>query len=166
MTLARTLPSRAVDLSGGVTQPPTSVDRLVVHQLDLARPAPGGIDTCVRGLISHAPDGVTFAVVGVDAGAEVSGRRLGVWEQHEVGGRTSWFLPVARLDAGNQARRIPHSLRLVLGLARYRRRLPEFTLLQAHRADVAAAARVVLRHPLAYMVHTQQAGLTHANSDS
>jgi glycosyltransferase involved in cell wall biosynthesis len=142
------------------------VERLVVHQLDLARPAPGGIDTCVRGLIRHAPEGVDFAVVGVDSGADVPGRRLGVWERHDVGGRTAWFLPVARLDAGDQNRRVPHSVWLAAGLVRYRARLPEFRLLQAHRADVAAAARTVLRRPLAYMVHTQQSGLTGATSDS
>ncbi|TGD71877.1 WecB/TagA/CpsF family glycosyltransferase [Mangrovimicrobium sediminis] len=138
----------------------------MVHQIDLARPAPGGIDTCIRGLISHAPEGVTFAVVGVDSGADLPERELGVWERYELGGRSAWFLPVTRLDAGDQNRRVPHSLRLAMGLLRYQARLPDFSVLQAHRADVAAASSLLLRRPLAYMVHTQETGLTHGKSDS
>jgi len=146
--------------------PPGVVDRLVVHQIDLARQSPGGIETCIRGLVRHAPEDVTFAIVGVDAGGVVEGRRLGQWEQHRVGERVVWFLPVVRLDPGDQRRRIPHSARLAAGLVRYRHALPASTVVQAHRADVAAVASRVLRRPLAYFVHTQEHGLTGATSDS
>ncbi|WP_315096998.1 glycosyltransferase [uncultured Cellulomonas sp.] len=146
--------------------PPGVVDRLVVHQIDLARQSPGGIETCIRGLIRHAPAEVTFAVVGVDAGGHVEGRRLGRWEQHRIGERVAWFLPVVRLDPGDQNRRIPHSVRLAAGLVRFRGALPASTVVQAHRADVAAVASRVLRRPLAYFVHTQEHGLTGATSDS
>lgn len=146
--------------------PPAVVDRLVVHQIDLARQSPGGIETCIRGLIRHAPADVTFAVVGVDAGGAVPGRELGQWELHRIGERTAWFLPVVTLDPGDQRRRIPHSLRLAAGLVRHKRMLPASTVVQAHRADVAAVAARVLRRPLAYFVHTQEHGLTGATSDS
>jgi len=146
--------------------PPATVDRLVVHQIDLARQSPGGIETCIRGLIRHAPQDVTFAVVGVDAGGLVPGRRLGEWEQHRIGERVAWFLPVVRLDPGDQRRRIPHSLRLATGLVRHKGSLPASSVVQAHRADVAAVAARVLKRPLAYFVHTQEHGLTGATSDS
>ncbi|NLF05956.1 MAG: glycosyltransferase, partial [Actinomycetales bacterium] len=145
--------------------PPTSVDRLVVHQTDAARPSPGGIDSCLRGLLRYSPAGMTIAVVGVDVG-DVPGRRLGQWELHRWGSRSAWFLPVVSLDPGNQRRRVPHSVRLVAGLARFRSRLPRAEVVQAHRADVAAAVRVLLRRPLAYFVHNQAAGLTGQTSDS
>ena len=145
---------------------PRWVDRLVVHQFDAARPSPGGIDTCIRGLIRYAPVGAVIAVVGVDAGAEVPGRKLGTWERHELGGRTLWFLPVVTLDPGNQRRLVPHSLRLMAAVARFRSRLPEAAVVQAHRADTAFALRALLRRPLVYFIHTQEAGLTGATSDS
>ncbi|WP_157465496.1 glycosyltransferase [Cellulomonas sp. Leaf395] len=146
--------------------PPDVVDRLVVHQIDLARQSPGGIETCIRGLVRHAPADVTFAIVGVDAGGLVEGRQLGRWEQHRVGDRLVWFLPVVRLDPGDQRRRVPHSVRLAAGLVRYRGALPASGVVQAHRADVAAVAARVLGRPLAYFVHTQEHGLTGATSDS
>lgn len=145
---------------------PTTVSRLIVHQIDLARPAPGGIETCIRGLVRFAPDDVTFAVIGVDAGGEVLGRRLGRWELHTVGERTVWFMPVAHLDPGDQRRLIPHSVRLSAGLVRFRRSLPASAFAQAHRADVAAVVERLLRRPLAYFVHTQENGLTGQTSDS
>lgn len=144
---------------------PATVDRLIVHQVDPARPSPGGIDSCLRGLLRYAPVGTTIAVVGVDVGG-VPERRLGQWELHRWGSRSAYFLPVATLDPGDQRRRIPHSVRLVAGLVRFRSRLPHAQVVQAHRADVAAAARTLLRRPLAYFIHNQAAGLTGATSDS
>jgi len=146
-------------------RPPSTVNRLIVHQVDAARPSPGGIDSCLRGLLRYSPPGMTIAVVGVDVGG-VPERRLGQWEHHRWGTRSAYFLPVVSLDPGNQRRRVPHSARLVAGLARFRSRLPHAELVQAHRADVAAAVRPLLRRPLAYFIHNQAAGLTGATSDS
>lgn len=148
------------------SRPPQQVDCLVVHQFDAARPSPGGIDTCIRGLVRYAPKDLTMAIVGVDSGAPVIGRRLGEWELLEIGGRAVWFLPVARLDPGNQSRRVPHSVRLMAGVARYRSRIPQARIVQAHRADTATALRTLLGIPLVYFIHTQRAGLTSATSDS
>jgi len=36
---------------------------------------------------------------------EVSGRRLGAWERHDLGGRQIWFMPVGTLDPSDQPRR-------------------------------------------------------------
>lgn len=147
---------------------PPELDRLIVHQFDPANPSPGGIDTCLRGICRYFPEGTKIGIVGIDAASTENerGRVLGRWESHVVGDRQFWFLPVAHLDPGNQKRRVPHSLRLVLGAMKYRRRIPKFRLLQAHRMDTAVALKTVFRRPLAYFVHTQDSGLTGSTSDS
>lgn len=169
MTTTRPERPTWVDTSGpdvtlGVPAP-RSVDRLVVHQVDPARPSPGGIDSCLRGLLRYAPVGMTIAVVGVDVGT-VAGRRLGSWELHRWGSRSAFFLPVATLDPGDQRRRVPHSVRLVAGLTRFRGRLPSAGVVQAHRADVATAVHALVPSRLAYFIHNQASGLTGDTSDS
>ena len=142
------------------------VDRLIVHQFDPARPSPGGIDTCLRGICGYVPSGVTLAIVGVDTGSGGPERRLGKWETHRFGSNTIRFMPVVRLDPADQNRRVPHSIRLIAGLLRYRTRMPKSRYIQAHRMDTALATRLLFRRPLAYMIHTQENGLTGETSDS
>lgn len=144
---------------------PPRVDRLIVHQIDLARPSPGGIDTCLRGIAKYAPEQLALAFIGVDTGAGPSTRRLGQWETYHYGNRTVWFLPVAKVDPGNQRRRVPHSLRLALGGLRFLRRIPRANILQAHRMDIGVLA-ALMNKPLVYLVHTQRGGLTGKTSDS
>ncbi|PBC51102.1 hypothetical protein CJ179_10070 [Rhodococcus sp. ACS1] len=149
------------------THEPKSVERLIVHQFDAARPSPGGIDTCIRGICKYYPGAGTLAVIGVDTGIRSRGHDLGSWEEHKIGERTVWFLPVARLDPANQNRIVPHSLRLVAGVIRNIRKIPRSRTVQVHRMDVAVAIKIILRPKLlAYFVHTQQNGLTGGNSDS
>lgn len=145
---------------------PTQVDRLIVHQFDAARPSPGGIDSCLRGICRYAPPSMSIAIVGIDAGDGPDGRALGRWEKHTFNGREIWFLPVASLDPGNQRRRIPHAARLVAGMLRYRRRLPKSAWTQAHRMDTGVAVRLTFRRRFAYFIHTQESGLTGQTSDS
>lgn len=143
------------------------VDRVVIHQFDPATPSPGGIDTCLRGIAQYAPDDLDIAFVGVDASqAGIPGRRLGQWETHVFGGRTIAFLPVARLDPANQRRLIPHSVRLMAGVLRFRTRIPRSQIVQAHRMDTAWTILSIFRRPLAYFVHTQENGLVGSTSDS
>ena len=142
-------------------------DRLIVHKFDPLTPAPGGIDTCLRGILKYKDDSEAISIVGVDGRAATSTRRVGTWENHVVDGRRIAFLPVCRLDPGNQIRRLPHSLRLALGVLRYRRRIPAISTVQTHRADIGALARVIW--PSAsqtYFIHTQEAGLLGERSDS
>jgi glycosyltransferase involved in cell wall biosynthesis len=147
-------------------RPPGVVDRVFVHQFDPARPSPGGIDTCLRGISRYLPDGQRVAVIGVDTGAGPEGRELGKWELHKLGENAFWFLPVARLDPADQKRRIPHSVRLAGGLMKYRKRVPRHELLQVHRMDTAAILRWMLPGEQVYFVHTQENGLVGATSDS
>jgi glycosyltransferase involved in cell wall biosynthesis len=142
------------------------IDRLVVQQYDIARAVTiGGIDTCIRGLLDYAPDGVALGIVGIDE-TSPPGRRLGVWERHRRGHRQIWFLPVARVDTSRPKGLVPHSLRLVLGLLRYRRSIPKPKAVQAHRVDVGLFTRALFRGPLVYCIHTQERGLLGPTSDS
>ncbi len=148
-------------------EPPQRVDRLIVHQFDPAQPSPGGIDTCLRGICRYLPAGLDVAVVGVDTGGGGPDRVLGRWEEYRDGsGRRFWFLPVVRLNPADQARRLPHSLRLMAAFARYRHRLPRADVVQVHRMDSAVALRLLLDRPQAYFIHTQENGLTGKTSDS
>lgn len=142
------------------------MDRLIVHQFDLARSSPGGIDTCLRGIAKYGAEQADLAFVGVDTGGGPSDRKLGVWEKHNLGDAAVWFLPVVKVDPGNQRRVVPHSLRLGLGLIRFLRRMPEAQAVQAHRMDLGFLISKLLRKPLVYMVHTQRGGLTGKTSDS
>ena len=113
------------------------VRHVVIHQLDPRRPVVGGIDGFIRELIAHAPSSHTFALVGVDGARRHSA--LGRWEEVVLAGRAIRFLPVARLDPGDQARKVPHSARLIAGLLRYRPDI-EGGIIHTHRAEVGAVA--------------------------
>ena len=141
------------------------IDRLVLQQYDVLRVLPGGIDTCLRGLIDYAPPDVTLAIVGVDQTGDRN-RPLGRWERYRRGDRPIWFLPVARVDPHRPKGWVPHSARLAAGLLRYRASIPQAKTIQAHRVDVGLAARLLFRGPLIYCIHTQEKGLLGPTSDS
>lgn len=145
---------------------PANIDRVIVHRFDPARAAPGGIQACLRGILRYLPANQRFAIVGLDTGATVPGRRLGRWEEYDWGGGTFWFMPVVELDPGNQKRRLPHSLRLVVGALRYRRQIPRAEWFQAHRMDTAWSLRRFVGKRTAYFIHTQENGLGGDASDS
>jgi len=111
-------------------------ERLIIEQFDPDRPKPGGIDTCIRGLISYAPDNLLFRVVGVDA---LGNKALGRWNECCLGGKNFLFMPVARLDHANLRRTIPHSVNLALGIRRY---LSGYVpkVVQTHRINMGAFA--------------------------
>jgi glycosyltransferase involved in cell wall biosynthesis len=146
--------------------PPSLVERLIVHQFDPARPSPGGIDTCLRGISKYLPRTASVAFVGVDTGEGPAGRKLGQWEVYERNGSKFHFLPVVTLDPANQSRRIPHSLRLVLGVLRYRKKIPRAKWVQTHRMDTGWSVSRILPGKRAYFIHTQENGLTGNTSDS
>ncbi|WP_395705328.1 WecB/TagA/CpsF family glycosyltransferase [Rhodococcus ruber] len=155
------------DTRSAGNRPPAGIDRLIVHQFDPARPSPGGIDTCLRGICKYFPAVQPIAIIGVDTGLGPAERALGVWEKHTFNDRTVWFLPVVRLDPANQKRVVPHSLRLIAGVLRYRRSIPDSRHVQAHRMDTGLSLLALLRkRPLHYFVHTQESGLTGSSSDS
>jgi len=149
-----------------VRRRPGKFDRLIIHQFDLHSPSPGGIDTCIRGLLRHKPVSDVIAVVGVSVGSE-NKDLLGKWQDVEFEGGIIHFMPVVCLDPANQKRFIPHSLRLMMGLIKYRRRIPQVATIQAHRADTSFVSSLMFRKSnLIYSIHTQGGGLSSKNSDS
>ncbi|WP_084644379.1 glycosyltransferase family 4 protein [Microbacterium gubbeenense] len=145
---------------------PDELDRVIIHQFDAARPSPGGIDTCIRGILKYASNSQRIAVIGVDTGVGPAWRKLGQWEKYETAGASFYFLPVVSLDPADQNRKIPHALRLIGGLLKHRRRVPSAAFVQAHRADTALAISMLLKGRLTYFIHTQESGLTGKTSDS
>jgi glycosyltransferase involved in cell wall biosynthesis len=142
------------------------LDRLLIQQVDIGRTVTiGGIDTCIRGLLDYAPEGVRLGIVGVDELGSPE-RKLGVWERRRRGDREIWFLPVARVDTSRPKGPVPYSLRLVLGLLRHWRSIPKAKAVQAHRVDVGLFTRLLFRVPLVYCIHTQERGLLGPTSDS
>ncbi|WP_454131173.1 glycosyltransferase [Microbacterium lacticum] len=138
--------------------------RLIIHKFDPATPAPGGIDTCIRGIIKYSDPGEDLAIIGV-AGAN-GDARLGEWSEQELYGRRFRFMPVANLDPGNQIRRAPHSLLIGAGLVRYKKRIPKARYIQTHRADLGLLASTLLPGSFDYFIHTQESGILGADSDS
>lgn len=110
--------------------------RLVVEQFDPELAQPGGIDTCIRGLVEYCPPGIQLRIAGVDA---VGNKKLGEWTECSIGGRTVEFMPIARLDHSDLRRRVPHSVRVALGLKKYRPAL-DSDVVQTHRINTGAVA--------------------------
>ena len=138
---------------------PGEVDRLIIQQYDITRAVSiGGIDTCLRGICRYLPADESVAVVGVDTGSGPEGRRLGRWERHRIGEQAFWFLPVAALDPADQDRRIPHVVRLLSGIARFRGRIPRRTIVQVHRMDSAFILRALLPGDQVYMIRNCSGG--------
>lgn len=116
------------------------VEHAIFHQFDPTRHVGGGIPGYIVDLIRYAPPGHEFAIVGVDATGH---KPVGRWAATRIGDRTIRFMPVARLDPGNQDRAVPHSARFVAGVALHRPRLRQ-PLVHTHRAEVGAAVTLLM----------------------
>ncbi|PND57593.1 hypothetical protein CRM90_11415 [Mycobacterium sp. ENV421] len=126
--------------------------RLIVEQFDPERPIPGGIDTCIRGLVRYCPANVELRIAGVDA---TGNKRQGEWAEYEIGGRAVQFMPVAALDPLALDRKIPHSVSVAAGLARYRPGR-DTDIVQTHRINAGATARFLYpRAGQVQLVHSE-----------
>jgi glycosyltransferase involved in cell wall biosynthesis len=123
----------------------------IVHQLDLRRLVPGGIDSVVDGIVRYAPADASLVVVGVD---RVGDAELGVLLEMVHAGRAVSFLPVARLRTGHR-RIVPETLRFAWGLLRHRRRIVNAAArLQVHRSETGAVLAAILRRlPRVQCIH-------------
>lgn len=125
--------------------------RLIIEQFDPWRPKPGGIDTCIRGIIKYAPADTEILIAGIDA---IGDKEVGRWYDEELYGRKIKFIPLARLDNANLRRAIPHSVRLSAGLARYRP-AQDVSVIQTHRINMGLFAKVIYRNnALVELVHS------------
>ncbi len=111
-------------------------NRLLIEQFDPERPVPGGIDTCIRGLVKYCPPGIDLRIAGVDA---IGNKRLGEWAEYDIGGRKVQFMPLAHVDYVDLNRTVPHSVLLAAGLRKYRP-APEADIVQSHRINTGAVA--------------------------
>jgi glycosyltransferase involved in cell wall biosynthesis len=122
----------------------------IIHQFDPDRHVAGGVDGFIYDVLRLGDR--DFQLIGVTSPG--SSRRLGHVQQAQIGnGRSVGFMPVARLRSGDQSRRVPHSLRLLAGIARYR---PSTTgqIVHFHRAEIAATAgRLLPQHHSAVFIH-------------
>lgn len=115
--------------------------RLIVEQFDPFRTKPGGIDTCIRGMVKYAPDDVELWIAGIDA---VGDKELRSWKKIELSGRTVNFMAVTRLDNANLHRMVPHSAKLLTRLL-----LTKFPVsyaeVQTHRVNAAILTAIRFR---------------------
>jgi glycosyltransferase involved in cell wall biosynthesis len=141
--------------------------RVIVHQFDPSVEVSGGIDTCIRGICKYKSKDMTILILGVDSSSgENSKRKLGQLEHYELDGNSFDFIPVAKLNAGNQKRLIPHSLRLIIGVFLHARTFLQQPVIQVHRTDSLLAISYLTKSKLIQFIHTQKEGLASAKSDS
>ena len=139
------------------------IDRLVVDHIDPENLVAGGVDTCIRDIVAFGAEAVGIAGV-----TTTRARELGVWHEIELGGRRVPFCPVARLDRtvrSGPRRFVPHSVIMIVGLVRFRRRMPR-ALVQSHRIETGLVASLLGIGPVVQFVHNDSRGLTGVNSDS
>lgn len=138
--------------------------RIIIEHIDPAHLVPGGIDTCISDVVRYG-NSEEFGIVGITTDPKVS---LGVWRSTSFSGRQVDFMPVARFDrsSAKAGLRIPHSLKLSLGLIRYIRRLPRNAIWQVHRIEVGLIAAAMRPNKLVQFIHNDSSGLTGDNSDS
>lgn len=144
---------------------PTFPKITIFHTFDPKSDSPGGIETCIRGIIKYTHNCIDIEIVGVDKGKGPESRKLGQFETYELGSREYKFLPVARIDA-TKRRLVPHAVKLVIGAIFFQRKLDWNSLWQAHRMDVALGISTLTRNRFNYFIHTQENGLTGKTSDS
>jgi glycosyltransferase involved in cell wall biosynthesis len=124
---ARTAPRQATATIAGVSHP--TLDVLIVQASDPERLPAGGIASFIRGFVKFAPDDIRVQFAGLTTNPLVP---VGQVKRVSLEGREIDFMPVARL-ATTRRRWMPATVPFVVGLVRYRRRLPAARLLQFHR---------------------------------
>jgi glycosyltransferase involved in cell wall biosynthesis len=138
--------------------------RLIVEQFDPRRPSAGGVDTCIRGLLKYAPPGIRISIAGVDAVGDADLRR---WMTVDLDGTRVEFLPLTRLYAGDQSRRVPHSVRMAYALRRVRGLVAGADVIQTHRIELGAVVqRMYARIPHVQFLHIDGVDSFARGSDS
>lgn len=117
-----------------------TTSRLVIDQIDPENLVPGGTDTCIHDLVKFGNENIL--IVGVTRSTTMA---LGTWHVFPLAGRKICFFPVARIDrtVSTRSLKVPHSFRLALGLARYRRRLPNILSSSAPHRDRCCGRRTI-----------------------
>lgn len=136
--------------------------RIIVHQFDPELPVPGGVDTCLRDMLAYPPPNERVLLIGVS-----QSRPLHKKSTLQMSSTAVDFIPVSRANPGNQARLVPHSLRIALAaLPHLFRNATKRTVLQFHRIEVGILARLFRAQKRAYFIHTNTNQSLRENSDS
>ena len=115
----------------------------IFYQTDPAGTIPGGIDTFIRGIIKAAPGDIEISVVGLTT--DPAARPVGRWSQCALDGRSVAFFPVGHLKDPHGRSRVPLSVLLTAGIARYFQACAQgCDVLEFHRVE---PAMLFLRDP-------------------
>lgn len=90
----------------------------IFHQIDLGGAVTGGIDTIIRGIAAWAPVDVEISVVGLTM--DTVARPVGKWCTVGLGSKSIQFFPVGEHNSPMQRSIIPLSVRLAMGVIRYK----------------------------------------------
>lgn len=141
---------------------PRQYSRIIIHQFDPEAPSPGGTDTCIRDMLKFIPEGERVLVIGVS-----QNRRLNRTVKIATFPTPFDFLPVSRVTPRKQARVLPHSLRVLVGLIRalLTHRL-RGQVVQIHRLEPGLLAGWMRPQRVIYFVHTNIKQALSSHSDS
>lgn len=133
----------------------------IVYHADPAGVIPGGIDTCIKGIIRYAPEDFRFSILGVTT--DPKARPVRRWTTCELHGRPYRFYPLLTWDNPGQQPRFPITLRLMASLFQHIPRYP-IDLLQFHRIEPALCFR---RHclPKVTFIHQDMTEIENKSAD-
>ena len=104
----------------------------IVYPADPLGVIPGGIDTCIKGVIRWAPDDLSFSILGVTTDRNV--RKVGRWTECQIGKKSFMFFPLFALDRPERQPVIPATIRLMIALLLHSP-TPHCDLIQFHRIE-------------------------------
>ncbi len=133
----------------------------IVYPADPAGTVPGGIDTFIRGIASHAPSDIEVRLVGMTT--DPTARPVGRWTDCRFGARELRFFPVLAVAAAGSRSRIPLSVRFSVAVARHRAAV-DGDILEFHRLEPALLFRGDARPKNAF-IHQNMQALHNRKSD-
>jgi glycosyltransferase involved in cell wall biosynthesis len=135
----------------------------VFHQTDPAGAVTGGIDSVIRGIAKWAPSDIEYSIVGLTM--DERARPVGQWHRLDVGGREVKYFPVGRHTLPMQRALLPLSVRLAIGIARFRRSFVGMAdIFEVHRIEPAVVL-AGLGVPMNAFMHQNMDVLYDARSD-
>lgn len=104
----------------------------IFYQTSPTLSIPGGIDTCIRGIIKHAPEDVRICLVGVSE--KTSPLRPCTWHDLETDFGSFRYYPLLAVDGLNKQKKLPLSVQYTAKLFRCND-FSELDVLQFHRVE-------------------------------
>lgn len=138
------------------------IHSVLIHQVDPEHPRLGGIESCVRGIVRHAPPDENILLIGTS-----SSRPLFRVFEITFEGRNIQFIAVSKLIAAKQKRIIPHSVRMMIGVSPIllSGRIRHSTI-HTHRLEMAAWLRLFRLNSYVAFIHTDLTKAIGTHSDS